>query len=84
MPTFSNYPNKWAVLLAGGEGIRLKDLTPRISGDGRRKLMLADALSRWTELLHTRVIDTLVPLGISPEWRRNESSWEAGYKSAGA
>jgi mannose-1-phosphate guanylyltransferase len=29
--------NRWAVLLAGGDGIRLQELTRRISGDSRPK-----------------------------------------------
>jgi mannose-1-phosphate guanylyltransferase len=31
------WPDPWAVLLAGGDGIRLRDLTRRISGDSRPK-----------------------------------------------
>jgi hypothetical protein len=81
MRPFSDYPNKWAVLLAGRGGTPLKDLTRRISGHGRSKLELPDALSGRTDLgNHTRVIDTPVWHGIKTEWLRNESSCEAGYK----
>jgi mannose-1-phosphate guanylyltransferase len=30
-------PGRWAALLAGGDGVRLRDLTRRIAGDGRPK-----------------------------------------------
>jgi mannose-1-phosphate guanylyltransferase len=34
---FSDRGNRWAVVLAGGDGTRLQDLTHRISGDARPK-----------------------------------------------
>jgi hypothetical protein len=35
IPTIS--PRMWAVLLAGGDGVRMRDLTLRITGDHRPK-----------------------------------------------
>jgi len=37
VPTFAVPRHLWAVLLAGGDGIRLRDLTLRIAGDSRPK-----------------------------------------------
>ena len=36
-PDFSHHRNEWAVILAGGDGTRLKSLTRRIAGDERPK-----------------------------------------------
>src|ERR1700739_4931852 len=33
----SSASHRWAVLLAGGDGVRLRDLTRRIAGDSRPK-----------------------------------------------
>ena len=35
--SFATSPHFWAVLLAGGDGVRLRDLTRRIAGDSRPK-----------------------------------------------
>jgi mannose-1-phosphate guanylyltransferase len=55
--------NRWAVILAGGDGVRLRSLTRRISGDDRPK-QFCPVLGDETLLDQTR---RRVKLGFSPE-----------------
>src|ERR1700704_5997239 len=60
MPSFSQ-PHLWAVVLAGGDGTRLQDLTLKIAGDSRPKQfcsifggesLLAQTRARLESLFH--------------------------------
>jgi len=52
-PNLDNSQNEWAVILAGGDGSRLKSLTRRIAGDERPK-QFCPVLGRATLLEETR------------------------------
>jgi mannose-1-phosphate guanylyltransferase len=52
-PNFDNQENEWAVILAGGDGSRLRSLTRRIAGDERPK-QFCPVLGRATLLEETR------------------------------
>lgn len=62
MGVTSDGATRWAVILAGGDGARLRSLTERISGDGRPK-QFCPVLGSATLLEATR---RRVALGISP------------------
>jgi mannose-1-phosphate guanylyltransferase len=52
-PNFYNQENEWAVILAGGDGTRLRSLTRRIAGDERPK-QFCPVLGRATLLEETQ------------------------------
>ena len=52
-PDFSHRVNEWAVILAGGDGTRLKSLTRKIAGDERPK-QFCSVLGKATLLEETR------------------------------
>jgi mannose-1-phosphate guanylyltransferase len=52
-PNFDNAENEWAVILAGGDGTRLRSLTRRIAGDERPK-QFCPVLGRATLLEETQ------------------------------
>ena len=74
MPSAAATP--WALILAGGDGLRLRGLTRRHSGDSRPKQYCALRLAalpvkdvEWTDRGHpARVMATWQRTGARPDW----------------